>query len=343
MRSTADAIEQCFKSLARRCSAQYILEGDIHSCFDTISHKWLLENTPMDKEILGKWPAAGYIEDGKLSPTTVGAPQGGIISPTLLTITLSGLEQMVKAITKPQDKINVCIYADDFIITGATAEVLENKVRPAVDAFLRNRGLSLSQEKTKITHINDGFDFLGVNIRKHRNKLIVKPAKSSVKRLLADIREKIKSNRTAKTDNLIRLLNPMVRGWGNYYRNVCSKMTFSYVDHYIFEALWRWAVRRHPNKKFTWIKQKYFRTDKIHNWIFSTVVRNKYRESVYLDLVEMKKVPIKRHIKIKSAATPYNPEYHNYLEKRIVGRVIESNNKRRPSWWLCWWNLIGAH
>lgn len=156
MRSTADAIERCFSTLSRRNCAQYILEGDIRACFDNISHQWLLKNTPMDKGILKKWLAAGYIEKGKLHPTELGAPQGGSISPTLLTITLSGLEQAVKTAVRLRDKVNVCVYADDFIITGGTKEVLENRVKPAVEAFLSERGLSLSQEKTKITHIDKG-------------------------------------------------------------------------------------------------------------------------------------------------------------------------------------------
>jgi len=248
LRSTADAIEQCFTSLARRNSAKYILEGDISACFDSLSHRWLLDNILMDRVMLGKWLTAGYIEKERLYPTTVGSSQGSIISPTILTVTLSGLEHAVKAVTKPQDKVNVCIYADDFIITGGTKEILVDRVKPAVEAFLSERGLSLSQEKTKITHIDEGFDFLGMNIRKYNGKLIIKPAKSSIKRLLAGIREKIKLNKTAKTEDLIYLLNPKIRGWANYYRHVCSKRTFGYVDHNIFKAIWRWAVRRHPNK-----------------------------------------------------------------------------------------------
>ncbi|CAL7962192.1 RNA-directed DNA polymerase [Gammaproteobacteria bacterium] len=340
MRSTADAIGHCFNSLAQRSAAQYILEGDIHACFDTISHRWLLDNTPMDKVMLGKWLAAGYIEKGKLHPTEFGTPQGGLISPTLLTVTLSGLEQTIKSVVKQQDKVNVCVYADDFIVTGSTKEVLKNKVKPIVEAFLRGRGLSLSQEKTKITHIDEGFDFLGMNIRKYNGKLIIKPAKSSIKRLLADIREKIKLNKTAKTENLIRLLNPKVRGWANYYRHVCSKKTFNHVDNNIFQSIWRWAVRRHPKKSAKWIKQKYFRTVRLRNWVFSVTFKNRYGESICLDLIKAQKVPIKRHIKIKSAATPYDPYYKEYFEKRIGSRVMEGESMKRSFLGLGCGNLI---
>lgn len=316
LRSTADAIDQCFKTLAHQRSAQYILEGDIKSCFDNISSEWLQENAPMDKEMLRKWLSAGYIEKDKLYPTERGTPQGGIISPTLLNITLSGLEKAIKKLARRKDKVNVCIYADDFVITGATKDILEEKVKPTVEAFLRERGLSLSQEKTKITHINEGFDFLGMNIRKYNGKLIIKPAKSSVKSFLADIRETIKLHKTAKTENLIRLLNPKIRGWTNYYRHVCSKETFSYVDHAIFEAIWKWSVRRHPNKGLRWIKQKYFYRNELRNWIFAARIKDVKSEFNYINLIQANHTPIKRHIQIKAEATPYDPRYSGYLNKR---------------------------
>lgn len=340
LRSTADAIDQCFKALVKRSGAQYILEGDIKSCFDSISSKWLQDNIPMDKEILRKWLAAGYIEKGKLYSIDRGTPQGGIASPTLLNITLSGLEKAVKANTKRTDKINVCIYADDFVITGNTREVLEEKVKPIVEKFLHERGLSLSQEKTKITHISEGFDFLGMNIRKYNGKLIIKPAKSSVKRFLADIRETIKSNAASRAENLIYLLNPKIRGWANYYRHVCSKTTFSYVDHVIFETLWRWSVRRHSNKGLRWIKDKYFRSNLFRNWIFSAITKGREGVAKHLDLMQASKVPIKRHVKIRGDAIPFDPKYHAYFNQRIQGRLDEKGSKQKADWWLCWWTLL---
>lgn len=335
LRSTADAIEQCFKTLSQKGSAKYILEGDIRACFDTISHQWLLKNTPMDKEILGKWLAAGYIEKGKLNATNTGTPQGGVISPMLLVVTLSGLEKAVKAITKQSDKVHVCVYADDFIITGSSQELLANKIRPVVDNFLHERGLVLSEEKTHITTIDEGFDFLGMNIRKYNNKLIIKPAKNSVKNFLGDIRETIKMNATAKTENLIRLLNPKIRGWANYYAHVCSKETFGNVDHHLFTALWSWSKRRHPNKSAKWIKTKYFRHDNLRDWIFSTHVKTKQGKN-HLDMVTSSQTPIIRHIKIRADATLYNPEFRDYLDKRIASR--ENRRKwSKPKRWLSWW------
>jgi len=308
LRSTADAIERCFNVLVKPACAQYILEGDIKSCFDSISHSWLLENIPMDKQMLKKWLDAGYLENGEFHLVEKGTPQGSLISPTLLNVTLAGLEAVIsKVASPPRDKVYFCGYADDFIITGKTREVLEHQVKPALETFLKERGLTLSLEKTRIAHINKGFDFLGINIRKYDGKLIMKPAKNSVSRFLADIREIIKLYRTAKTENLIRRLNPKIRGWANYYCSVCSKKTFSDIDHHIFQALRKWCLRRHSTKSLKWVKQKYYRQEKGRSWIFTTKVIDKQGNTVNLDLVNASNVPIKRHIKIREKATPYDP------------------------------------
>lgn len=326
-RSTADAHEQCFIALARRSSAPFILEGDIKSCFDTISHKWLLENTPMDKSMLKKWLSAGYMEKGTLHATDSGTPQGGIISPGLLTITLAGMEKAAKAVALKSDRINVCVYADDFIITGATKEVLENKIRPAVESFLQVRGLTLSREKTRITHINEGFDFLGVNIRKYRGKLIMKPAKSNVQKFMENIRKVFQSNKTAKTEHLIHQLNPKIRGWANYHRHICAKKTYSKLRSSIFWMFWRWARRRHPDKSTAWIRQKYIRSTGSRNWVPSTKIRKANGKTFYLDLFEITSTPIRRHIKIKADATPYDPAYREYFIKRQLKRHGKVNSR----------------
>lgn len=318
-RRAADAIGQCFSALSRRTSARYILEADIKSCFDKISHPWLMDNIPMDKQILEKWLAAGYIDKDEIHPTEMGTPQGGIISPCLLVMTLSGLEATMRSVIANQkrDKVHLSIYADDFIITGVTQEVLAEKVKPAVEEFLAKRGLTLSQDKTKITHIDEGFDFLGMNLRRYNGgKLIIKPAKSSVKAFLADIRKVIKCNRAAKTEDLIYLLNTKIRGWTNYFRHVCSKRTFAYIDNALFKMLWRWAKQRHPNKGALWIKKKYFRTKDNHDWVFFTRVPCADGGSIMLDLVEPARVKIRRHIMIRPEATPYDPQFKDYFIRR---------------------------
>jgi RNA-directed DNA polymerase len=315
-RSTADAIEQCFIVLARSTGAPWVLEGDIRACFDSLSGTWLQDNIPMDKSLLAKWLAAGYIEERTLHPTFDGVPQGGVISPALLVIALSGLEETVKSVTSSRDKVNIISYADDFVITGASKEVLEQKVMPAVVSFLKERGLELSVQKTKITHVDDGFDFLGFNVRKYKGKLLIKPSKKNVMSFLDEIRTLIKSNKTAKQENLIHLLNPKIRGWANYYCHVVSKATFAYVDHCIFERILRWVNRRHSEKSAEWIRKKYFRPVGARQELFSAVVKNKEGNSTFLDLFSAVRVPISRHVKIRAEATPYDPHYKDYFLRR---------------------------
>jgi RNA-directed DNA polymerase len=320
LRSCADAIEQCFTVLALKTSASYILEGDIKACFDSILHSWLEKHVPMDKRILKQWLTAGYLEKGKFHSMEAGTPQGGIISPTLLNIALSGLETAVKtAVPGQRHKINLCIYADDFIITGVTQAILEQRVKPVVEAFLQARGLALSPAKTRITHIDKGFDFLGFTLRKYKSKLLITPAKSSVKRFLADIRETIKRHRMTKTEHLLFLLNPKIRGWTNYYCHVCSKKTFTDISHFLFQALRKWCKQRHPSKSLTWIKQKYYRRVNLRDWVFGTQIKTKSGNSMYVDLVDASHVAIKRHIKFRGEATPYNPAYRDYISQRTTG------------------------
>jgi RNA-directed DNA polymerase len=184
----------------------------------------------MDRSVLTQWLSVGFVHENQWFPTEEGTSQGGIASPTLANVTLDGMEQWVKSQATKSDKVHFIRYADDFIITCSSKELLEDKIKPAVKTFLAMRGLTLSDEKTKITHIDKGFDFLGFNIRKYNGKLLIKPSRKSVKSFLANIRDTIKSNKGAATINLIGILNPKIRGWANYYRHAVSKQTFSYVD-----------------------------------------------------------------------------------------------------------------
>ena len=321
-RSTADAIARCFMVLARKPAAQWILEGDIKACFDRISHPWLVDHIPMDKVVLRRWLAAGYMEEGTLYPTEAGTPQGGIASPSLACMALDGLEQVALNVAPRGQKVHVVKYADDFIITGASKEVLVEVVKPAVEACLWERGLELSLEKTRITHINDGFDFLGFNVRKYKGKLLIKPAKSSVKRFLDEIREYIRSHRAVKTEVLVRQLNRKIRGWATYYRHVVAKKTFAYVDNQVFLALLSWINHRHPNKSNSWKRKRYFRRHGRRNWVFSVVIHDKQGNVQHLDLLQAASIPIVRHVKIRADATPYDPAYFDYFESRKASRRV---------------------
>jgi len=326
-RSAADAIGKCFILLARKFSAKWILNGDIKSCFDTIDHKWLCNNIPMDRKILNKWLIAGYIEKQNFYPTETGIGQGSIISPTLLTITLAGLEKVITNITSTADKVHLVTYADDFIVTGATKEILENKVKPAISQFLKERGLELSQDKTTITHIEEnGFEFLGFHGRKYKMKLLIKPQKERVKKFLNMIRATIKTSHSIKTEELITWLNTRIIGWANYYRHVVAKKIFVYVDHEIFWALWKWIQRRHPQKNSSWRIKKYFRNNKLRRWIFFAKFKDIKGNEQITELAQAAYIKIERHIKIKAEATPYDPMFKEYFAKRRYYRIKNNKN-----------------
>jgi len=324
-RATADARAQGFTALARKQSAEWVLEADIKGCFDNISHEWLLENIPLDRKVLKEWLKAGVICKGKFTDTKTGTPQGGIISPTLANLALDGLEKELNqnlnrlqywenGVRKAKGlKVNFIRYADDFIITGDSKELLENKVKPLVESFLKERGLELSPEKTKITHINEGFNFLGWNFRKYDSKLLIKPSKESVKNILEKVKEIFNSNKTAKPEKVINLLNPVITGWANYHRGTVAKETFNYVDAQIWNKTWKWAIRRHPNKGKTWIKEKYFKTIGNQNWNFF----GNFEKGQSIELAKMAAIPIVRHVKILADANPYDPKYEQYFEKRL--------------------------
>jgi RNA-directed DNA polymerase len=325
-RSTADAIAQCFTVLSNRFAPQWIFEGDLRACFDTISHDWLVAHIPMDTAILQKWLKAGYMEKHVLHPTEAGTPQGGICSPVLANLTLDGLEKVLRdrfpqTHMKSQTKVNLVRYADDFIITGASYEVLANEVKPLVEAFMRERGLELSPEKTVITRIDQGFDFLGQNVRKYKGKLLIKPSQKSVTTLLDKVRAVVRVNQQAKTGNLILHLNPLIRGWAQYHRHVVSKETFAAVDAAIFKALWRWARRRHPHKGAQWVRKTYFLAHGHRKWVFTGEVTGAKGQTRPIRLFSALRLPIRRHTKVRQEANPYDPAWEVYFEERLSAKM----------------------
>ncbi len=321
-RSTADAINQCFCVLAQKHRAEWVLEGDIRGCFDNISHEWMLKHIPTDKEVLSKWLKAGFVENRTLFPTEAGTPQGGIISPTLANLTLDGLERLLKATFRRKaiggkyynPKVNLVRYADDFIITGGTKELLENEVKPLVEQFLRDRGLQLSPEKTCITHVEEGFDFLGQHTRKYGGKLLITPAKKNLHAFLEKVRTVIRRNPTAKQENLIWMLNPIIRGWTNYHRHIVATRAFRKAEMVLFHCLWRWAKRRHPEKSVDWITKRYWH--RLGRRRRSFAVRAPHGNSILTRLIDPTETPIWRHVKVKSDANPFDPHWRAYLEDR---------------------------
>ena len=338
-RSTHDAIEQCFTSLNKGKSPQWILEGDIKGCFDHISHEWLLDTIPMDTQVLAKWLKCGFVETKKLFPTVEGTPQGGTISPVLMNMTLDGLERVLKDRFPTRKKLNGKIhfnkmnfirYADDFVITGETPEFLRNDVLPVVREFLLERGLTLSEEKTVITHIDDGFDFLGQNVRKSNGKLLIKPSKSAVKSFLARIRAITKDNKMVTQELLIRKLNPVIRGWVNYHRYVVSSETFSWVDYQIYKCLWQWAKRKHKNKGHRWIARKYWHSIGTRKWTFAVQLNKnaQTQEPQYLTLEYATNTKIIRFKKIVAEANPFDERWDGYFEERDGEKMLNSTKGR---------------
>jgi len=314
-RSCADAIGQCFCALAKSYAPVWVLEGDIRSCFDRISHAWLLKSIAMDKRMLRLWLQAGYWEKGRLFPTREGTPQGGIISPLLANLTLDGMEEAIRRrIRIRHDQVNFIRYADDFIVTARTKATLEQIVKPAVVAFLAERGLELSEQKTTITHIEAGLNFLGQNVRKYKNKLVIKPAKEGLKALVQKTRECIKGRLGQTAQTLITALNPIIRGWANYHRYVCSAEAFWTAERIIHYQLLRWARRTHPNKSYGWIKRKYFSLGDTFG--FATRIQKGTDPKAVLRLYSIARTVLEWHIKVRGEANPYDPNYTEYFERR---------------------------
>src|SRR3954462_7084307 len=197
-RRCAEALAQTHVLLSHRHGPEWILEGDIKACLDRISHEWLLAHVPMDRQLLRQWLRAGFLEKHAWFATTEGTPQGGIISPALANWTLDGLQRLLaERFASPpkgqgKSKVQLVCYADAFLITGTSKELLRDQVQPLVSHFLNERGLEPSHEKTRIAHVEEGFDFLGQDVRRYRcGKVLTKPSSQSVKTFLSKIRETI--------------------------------------------------------------------------------------------------------------------------------------------------------
>ena len=339
-RSCHDACEYMFTALSRNMCATWVLEGDIKGCFDNISHDWLIENIPMDKSVLKQFLKAGFVFKNELFPTDDGTPQGGVISPILANMALDGIEKVlsdrfhvnrlgkVDLRFKNAHKVNFVRYADDFIVTAATKEIAE-EAKVIIRDFLKTRGLELSEEKTLISHIDDGFDMLGWTFRKFNGKLIVKPSKKSMKNFVGSLSDTIlKRGKAWKQEVLIEKLNQQIRGWTNYHQSVCASEAFSHIDFVLYNLLWRWAKRRHPHKGRWWVSTNYWHRRGNRSWVFST--DNK-------ELLRVDHISIVRHTKVRMNANPYlDTEY-------FIKRKFEHGMKRLSGRFkLIWRNQDGC-
>lgn len=287
----------------------WILEDDIKGCFDNIIHGWLQENIRMDKRIMTQFLKSGFIYEGNLFPTLTGSPQGGAISSFYANMTLDGLEKLIqdRYHRNPKGnienhycaktKVNLVHYADDFIITANTKEIAE-ELRDLVSQFLEKRGRTLSEEKTMITHIDDGFDFLGSAFRKFKGKLIVKPSKDSIKIVIQKCSNIIlKQGKVNSKSELILRLNQVIRGWSNYHKHVVASHAFSYVNNTFYLLLQQWAKHRHLNKNKWWWLNRCWHEKEMKPWLFM---------SEDYTLINMRQIKIVRHPKLQISKNPYD-------------------------------------
>lgn len=331
-RSCTDAIVQCCNVLSRKDSAEWILEADISACFDNISHEWLNKHILMDAKILQAWLKAGYMEEGYIYPTRAGTPQGGIVSPVLANMTLDGLEAVCRRAIPIHErrgrilpKVNVIRYADDFIVTARSKEMLEKYIVPAIKTFLDARGLQLSDEKTRITRIDEGFDFLGEHLRKFNGSFTMKPAKCSVKGIIDKTKAIIKASRGNAAWKMIKQLNPIIRGWAQYHRYVAAGETFWQIDHLIFQHIWRWAKSNHRNQGMHWIRRRYFLSRENSAWVFSDneKLENGWKRA---ELLKASSIKTQRHTKIRANANPYDTQINDYFAKRKKRKDVPQPN-----------------
>lgn len=326
-RSPQDAIAQCFRRLRGKADT-WVLDADLAGFFDHIAHQSILASIRSfpRSDLIDAWLQAGYIDQGKFQPTIAGTPQGGVVSPLLANIGLHGLERYVKGINP---KVGIIRYADDFLITGQSRQQMQ-AIYAQLIPWLQARGLELNDQKTRIIAIEDGCNFLGFNLRHYHNKLLIKPQKEKVLQFCLKLGKTIKQMATARQESLIKVLNPVLRGFANYYKGGVSKAVFSYIQYRVWQYLWRWARRRHPNKSAHWVKQRYFHKVNGRDWTFAAASTNRQGQERLIPLFNIAATPIVRHIKVKGMASPDDAALSDYWTQRHqrIGKTYwELNSK----------------
>lgn len=314
-RSCHDAIKHCWLLLNGNSVRPWVLDADIRGAFDNIDHHFIMKAIGQmpGRELVRQWLKAGYVEEQILHATETGTPQGGVISPLLANIALDGMQNLLGR------KFGFVRYADDFIVCARTREEAES-VKVLLKDWLAERGLVLHPEKTRVVHIDNGFNFLAFNIRRYKGKCLFIPQKEKVRQLLRSLRAWLKHHPAARQDEVIQHLNPIFIGWANYYKHAVSSRVFSYVDYQIWRELWRWCLRRHPTKSRHWIARRYFDTTPGASWRFRVRYLDSKGELRTLRLFRMSDMHIRRHVKVAGAASPDDPSLLVYWgERRCAG------------------------
>lgn len=316
-RSIHDAIEHCFKYLRGNSRRPWVLDADLRSAFDKISHEHILNAIGQvpGRELIRAWLKAGYVEEDFFHETGSGTPQGGIVSPLLLNVALHGLQQTLGP------AFGYVRYADDLIVCASTREQIET-AKSTIEDWLQPRGLTLHPEKTRIVHIDDGFNFLSFSIRQYKGKCLIKPQKEKVLAKLAELRLWLNKQKQAAAENVIRHFNKILPGWSNHYSHVVSAQALSYVSTEIWKMLWKWCLRRHPNKGKHWVAQKYFGPQDAP-WRFQA---NDGKKTIYL--FDVDSVQIERHVKVKGAASPDDSNFREYWQTREERRNARSRQRK---------------
>ncbi len=322
-RGCHDAIESIFKTLAGPIVRRpWVLDADLAAAFDRIDHNHLLQSLGSfpARNLVKEWLKAGVLENGKMAPTEEGTPQGGVCSPLLLNVALHGMEQAAGVrYTRSGERVGliaksapvVVRYADDLVAMCTSAEQAE-EVRRRLSTWLAPRGLSFNDEKTRIVHVEEGFDFLGVNIRRYREKLLIKPSKAAVARLRRRLAAEMKALHGANALAVISRLNPIIRGWSAYYRTVVSSQAFSRLDNYMWKLTYKWARRSHPKKPRRWVARRYFgnfNRSRRARWVFGDRESGAY-------LLKFGWTKIVRHQMVPGTASKDDPELADYWERR---------------------------
>jgi len=323
-RSCQDAIAAIFWTVAgTRTKRRWALDADLASAFDRVAHDQILNQlgTFPAKGLIRGWLKAGVLDRGKLAPTEEGTPQGGVISPLIFNIALHGME--TAAGTRYQlnpDRGSMATvtgtpvtvrYADDAVVLCESREQAQ-AVKERLTPWLASRGVAFNESKTRIVHLDDGLDFLGFNVRRYDQKLLIKPSTEAVRRIRGRLSAEMLALRGANVTAVLSTINPIVRGWAAYYRGVVSTETFHNLDGHLWRLTYKWAAFRHPGKPKRWIVHRYFglfHPTRRDRWVFGNRESGTY-------LLRFAWTKIIRHDLVKYDSSPDDPTLTGYWAKR---------------------------